>query len=74
MVRALAPARPIIYDEREFLRQQEAMGDERQITRALEKLAKLGGVGTKEFAACISDKKSRTRSRKAGWTAGSSSA
>ena len=40
-----------------FFAQQEQWATNRDYRAALEKLAKLGGVGNKEFAACISDKK-----------------
>src|SRR5712671_1148146 len=40
-----------------FFAQQEQWAANRDYRAALEKLAKLGGVGNKEFAACISDKK-----------------
>src|ERR1700719_2056127 len=40
-----------------FFAQQEQWVTNRDYRAALEKLAKLGGVGNKEFTACISDKK-----------------
>ena len=40
-----------------FFAQQEQWATTRDYRAALEKLAKLGGVSNKEFAACISDKK-----------------
>jgi protein-disulfide isomerase len=40
-----------------FFAQQEQWATTRDYRAALEKLAKLGGIGNKEFAACISDKK-----------------
>src|SRR5438067_4817135 len=40
-----------------FFAQQEQCATTRDYRAALEKLAKLGGVSNKEFAACISDKK-----------------
>ena len=40
-----------------FFGQQEQWVTARDYRAALEKLAKLGGVGNKEFTACISDKK-----------------
>jgi protein-disulfide isomerase len=40
-----------------FFAQQEQWVTTRDYRAALEKLAKLGGVGNKEFTACISDKK-----------------
>jgi protein-disulfide isomerase len=40
-----------------FFAQQEQWATSRDYRAALEKLAKLGGISNKEFAACISDKK-----------------
>ena len=40
-----------------FFAQQEQWAGTRDYRAALEKLAKLGGIGGKEFAACIADKK-----------------
>ena len=40
-----------------FFAQQEQWATTRDYRAALEKLAKLGGISNKEFAACISDKK-----------------
>src|SRR5437763_13206474 len=40
-----------------FFAQQEQWSTSRDYRAALEKLAKLGGISNKEFAACISDKK-----------------
>jgi protein-disulfide isomerase len=40
-----------------FFAQQEQWATTREYRAALEKLAKLGGISNKEFAACISDKK-----------------
>jgi protein-disulfide isomerase len=40
-----------------FFAQQEQWAATRDYRAALEKLAKLGGIGSKEFAACIADKK-----------------
>ena len=40
-----------------FFAQQEQWATTRDYRAALEKLAKLGGIGGKEFAACIADKK-----------------
>jgi protein-disulfide isomerase len=40
-----------------FFAQQEQWATTREYRAALEKLAKLGGISNKEFAACITDKK-----------------